>query len=271
MLVGRPLRSCAIALSLVVAGGAEPASGVDVEGVTLTAAGGAVFDPGMGNGCGDLPVGYSPVVDGALNGDADAFDGGMIFGVGPKAYSATKGAVEGQTLSTGPRRLKGLVVSRSDAALATEPAIRSLIKLSNPSPRGLRRDVILLSNLGSDDQTLVRDSESGSPGVLETTDGWLVTADDAADVNLDDPVVLTVLHGPGTFPAREAEMGSGCPLFRWNVRVPKHGSRYLLFFSEMHPTAAAASTAADGYVSLDRAHLRGIEESKREAILNWAL
>jgi hypothetical protein len=68
----------------------------------------------------------------------DAYDGGLLLIVGTETFQDPDDmedfAPKNQSLSVGPETLEGLGVSRTDRAMATSTALRSLIKLRNPGP-----------------------------------------------------------------------------------------------------------------------------------------
>ncbi|HEX6207238.1 MAG TPA: hypothetical protein VF058_02655 [Actinomycetota bacterium] len=233
--------------------------------------------------------GYTPADDGELGteGSSDAFDGGLLFMVGPANGvvddAATFfdgnsiGSKTGEQIVVGPKLTGGLKVKRWDRALPKSPTMRSLIALRNTSNSPRTRDVYLDTNLGSDGLTDIRRTSNGSANLLNAS-RWVVTSDSATDPG--DPVVTHVLWGKRAR-SKTAEVvnnpGAGAPAdcltVRMRVRVPKKSVRYLLFFAEMNPTNAGGISSAAKFNkrTLNKRLLAGIGPGVRNKILNWRL
>jgi hypothetical protein len=223
---------------------------------------------------------YTPVSDGEIDDSIteqnDAYDGGLILTVGAEDFDDPNevGNLSGQSLSVGPATLEGLVVSRTDAALGSSPTLRSLIRLRNTGgPK--TRDIVWSSDLGSDGAEEVRDSSNGNT-IYQLGDRWVISSDD--DTTPGDPVLTHVLFGRSNPREKVVEIidapdGTGCFTVRFRVRVPRNGTRYLLFFTEMNRTNGGAETRAGKYndPNLGPKLLKGIGPSVRNRILNWDL
>src|SRR5688572_27692694 len=142
---------------------------------------------------------YTPVADGNYDGVNDAFDSGLVLSVGAKPYtdSDSTGNLVGEQLKTGPAKFGKLKVSRMDRALSPGTTLRSLIKLKNKSRRkAVKRTVTFGSNMGSDENTDVRDTSAPPFTSFRPDDRWVVSSE-LAD-NPDDPPVVHALFGKGT-------------------------------------------------------------------------
>jgi len=267
--------------------------------LVLEAEGGAEFDvtqpPDQYNddcALGDLggPVaedlGYSPATDTRSDdGYSDAFDGGLVLWVRSKSGrtvfedSNQMGLLrDANFLKTGPEKLRGLTVTRTEQTLQVAPALRSLIKLKNPKRKPVSRTIIWDSDLGADESEVVLASATADKQ-LSAADRWMVFGDD--EESPGDNVGTFVLYGKraaketGVFnPVTDQD---SCVSFRIQVRVPAKSSRYVLFFTETHDPdeegVAAARQDAKRYNdrNLGRVELKGIRAGVRKKILNWDL
>src|SRR5262245_25569528 len=182
---------------------------------------------------------YTPVNDGEIGPlQDDAFDGGLILTVDGKGFADgdNTGDEVGEQLTVGPTAFHGVNVLRQDRAIGT--SLRTLVKFTNTRAREQTLDVIIDSNLGSDGDGRIRGSSSGYQRDT-TADHWSVTSDHATTP--DDPVLTFVSHGRGSVASTGyspvvGEDTTDCVVTQWRFRVPAHGVRYLLVFTEMNTT-----------------------------------
>jgi hypothetical protein len=215
---------------------------------------------------------------------SDGFDGGIIVGVNGKDFDVPSGNgnLSGQQLTVGPNTINGLKVTRYDRALSTSPTLRSLVKLTNTSSGKVTRTISLHSDLGADSSTNIVASSSGDLN-FTTADRWLITDGDASD-----PPVTHVFYGTGapvTTSAITSTPGvlSGpyydCVGIDMTVTIPAGGTRYVMFFAQMHKltdhAAAYATSKADAAVfdpaGLSSDLLTGISSKVKGRIVNWNL
>jgi hypothetical protein len=281
------------AFGLTLVGGlataaAAVAATVQISGTTLTSNGGtANWDPTTGTDACRSANAYSPVDDGNITSPrsaSDAFDDGLVVFVGTKFGLAAfdqpnnKGDLKGQTLKVGPQFAGPLVVSRTDSGLPGSPTLRDLVTLRNPNPKPFKGSLVVDTNLGSDTSTVVVGTSSGDTTVT-TADRWTVTADSPTAPS--DPPVTLVYYGKGKVLAKPIKLmkipGSGkskdCATTRFNLSLPAHSTRYMLFFAEMHSDNPSALSSAKKFNKkhLSSALLKGISRKDQKDVLNWDL
>jgi hypothetical protein len=192
--------------------------------------------------------GYSPLYDGELLGEDDAFDGGFVVTVGSNDFADpdNTATLKGNTLSTGaPASLGGLKVNSTARSVQTSPTLQYLVKLRNPTKKVMTRKVTVSTDLGSDGATNILKDSSGN-GTHTNADRWLITAD-STSAPFGDPIVTQVLRGKNQSASTslpDAIDSDDCMAETYSVRVPGGQSRYLLLFAEMHEITAAGKKAA---------------------------
>lgn len=239
------------------------------------------WDPLYDDGGCELLSGYAGVSDGWIGVPdqvvTDGFDGGAVLGIDGTGFTDPDdvGDKAGESLAVGPRGMSGLRVSRVDRAMPTSPTLRTLIALRNKGGKPKTVEITWDSDLGSDAAEDVRRSASGD-ALFGPRDRWVVSSD--SDTTPSDPVVTHVLFGKGKVRSRTAAIvnapsGTGCLTVRSRARIPGKRTRYLLFFTEMNTTHAAAFHSARKFdkKGLTKALLRGIPRGVRARILNWKL
>ncbi len=251
-----------------------------IGGVTLAGGGGSLWDPEVGFiSCGVGP-GYVPVADGSMD-NSDAFDGGLNLSVNGTFFNVpdASGNLNGQQLTVGPRSLDGLRVSRIDRALGTSPTLRDLVKFRNPTSGGIAATIVLDTNLGANSATVVRSSSGDT--TFTKADRWVLTDDEATD-----PTVTHVYYGKqamekivGVQEAPGGVPGNDCIRVKFKITVPAGGTRYLLFFLQMHDSTDQGA----GYVAskndaqkfndprLNENLLVGISGHTKAKVMNWDL
>jgi hypothetical protein len=132
--------------------------------------------------------------------------------------------------------------------------------------------------VGSDANTTVEGSSSGDT-TFTTADRWVVTS---AGNPLDTDVVNTfVVGGPGSpvsarltalLTAFSDGTGTQGVTTTYSITVPAGETRYLLFFNQIHVTAAEALTAAAVFNDnplLTSDFMAGIVDAQLAQIVNW--
>jgi hypothetical protein len=231
-------------------------------------------------------VGYTPADDGSNNFGDDAFDGGLFLMVNGDAFgngieNATLTAL-GDQRNVGPQTKAGLVITRMDRALQTSPTLRSLVKFTNNGAVKKTVNIVWDSAMGADNAEGTRASSSGNL-VHGIGDRWIVASDNATTP--DDPPVLFVFYGKNA-PTKVSTVvyapedpnpanliGEGCVAVRYQLSVPAHSTRYMLFFTELGQSNEDAIGQATKYNNraLNANLLVGISGTVKSRIVNWDL
>jgi hypothetical protein len=292
----RRRRACAAAvtgaacLSLIaIAAQSANASNVSIDRVALASGGGvgqaALWDFERASTLCALgsAVGFSPVGDGAFGGtvgndeQVDAFDDGLEIGVNGTPFNPTgKASVSGGQAIVGPATVANkITVTRTERGLPNSPTLRSVVALRNTGTHAVTPTIVWDSNLGSDGQTVDQRSSSGDT-TFTKGDRWVVTSQGATPDTSDDPPVTHILYGKGKAKKVSTvefapDAGQQCLSVDFAPRLPAGKTRYLLFFTEMHSTVAAAKGSVHKFdrAGLSRALLSGISPKVRKHILNW--
>ncbi len=226
------------------------------------------------------------VVPGGLNGPVDL----------------TGATLQSPTATTGPLDVS---VQWQGAGPGT---IRELVSLTNSGASDFAQEVVIETNLGSDDSTTLEASSTGDISGYPTDARWFATSDD--DNSDDDPPIVSVATGPGTvqspgtildcpfidsLTAKQAEKdakdadateaptpdvaATGTLLdtdnftYHYNVAIPAGQTRYLMVFWSLHSTIAevvASGPAWDTNPTAGSEELAGITPEQLSLIVNWA-
>ena len=238
-------------------------------------------------------TGYTPVSDGQYGGTSDsdteykaddAFDGGLMLQVNGERFRDPDGIGNWKNRSLRVSdNVGGFNVVRVEAGLRHTATLRDLIAIENPTGAGHTAHVVLNTNYGSDGSTELRRSSADPEHKLTKADRWIVTTDETANPTGDPPVTLVfsgpnapgidkVLAGPGgSGPGTEPE----CATVQFNTNVPAHGTRWLMFFAEMHaPVKQEAAFQAAQKFNNPRQHpglTQDVPNGVLNRILNWDL
>jgi hypothetical protein len=237
---------------------------------------------GTSNG---LPVGgtcrFSPglaITDASLGSQGDAFDEGLTLWVDSHGFVAPLSSTQtGQTFTAGPVSMSGLDVTMQYAAAADSATLRTLATFANPGASDIMADVVLATNVGSDNSTGIRGTSSGDL-LFTPADRWVVTSDDPTTPS--DPVNIHVISGPNSPPLPPAAVAtdvytcSATPgiLADFMLTVPAGQTRRLLFFNGLSPDntqAATDATAFDTNPVTGGALLSGLAVPDLLQIVNW--
>ena len=279
----RFLTTSAGAAALTLVASMAFAVSTNISSVTLAGGSGTQWEPSPdyshSDGACAAKAGYVPVVNGFYGAMGDAVDGGGYFIVGSDTYDDADGLGDlvGQSLTTGPTKVDGLRVSRTDTALAGSPTLRSVIGLKNPTRKPISRTVTWESEMGSDVDTEVNFSSSGQPGIFAANDMWVVTSDGTP---LTDPPVTQIFYGPNdpkvttdTVVHDGTDTAASCVTVKMKVTIPKRATRYLIFFMEMHDSISgtiASVNLIEGAGPTDPP-FAGVGDAKLAKTLNWNL
>ncbi|HLF69776.1 MAG TPA: VCBS repeat-containing protein, partial [Actinomycetota bacterium] len=259
--------------------------------------------------CDSTKPGFT-VYDGSLNATSTverAFDTGAtlwVKGSGPTDpfvqfnATATTGTVDlvGRTITTGIQTLSGLT-TRMQYYVATNTAtLRTLATFENPSTSTVTVTVSFQSNSGAEDQAQIPTTMAGVVTGTSSGDSNLTTADRWAlqghTVETTTAMVTHVLYGPNspsvTPSAASTLVSFACPApvpplpgsgskdgirADYILGVPGPGVRSLMWFNQLHITAAEASTAAvstfDNNGSLGADILSGLTPTDLFRVANW--
>lgn len=288
----RPTAVAALGAALVLTATAFAAQ-TNFDAIDLLADGGdAKFQYGFDYGCADGTSASSgdhvySIEGGSLvaSMQTDAFDGALALYVGDSPFALpgnTADFTNGNEVQSPTVKLEGLKVSRNGASFPGSPTLRELIKFQNKSKKTVKARVMLSSEFGSDDQTIVISSSSGD-SEFNRRDRWGVTTDDL--IAPADPAVTLVNYGKGKVLKPDQQIGpystpddgvtvdgSDCAQVGFPLKLKAKQTGYLMFFLEMHEYPGTA--VADVLKKFEKKHLNAtlltdISESVRKKILNW--
>jgi hypothetical protein len=256
----------------------DPSATVPITGTILQGGGPSGWDIGTGlTGCND--TGFTPVVDGTYKANDDAFDNGLVVAIDGTAFDDADGnasmTVVDQVTTVDNTTFLPLKVTRTDRALHTSATLRTLLKFTNTGGTPANLSVEWDSDLGSDANTEVRASSNGND-TYQLNDRWAISSDDPTTP--DDPVLTFVMFGThaNTHPDTVVTaLGNDQTCFTVDtpISVPGHGTRYLLFFTEMNKRVHGAVQGTHKYDVLapGDALLTGIKQAVLRRIENWNL
>lgn len=193
--------------------------------------------------------------------------------------------VVGDELTTSTAPLGPLNVSLQHRTMQDANRLRSTYTFANPSDAPVTHHYEMRSNLGSGPSTGVRGTSSGDT-TWAPADRWLVTSDAAASAQLGGAALTTALYGPGAGVLAPSTVSFSCAgpdpdphqghqVTGWDVTVPAHASRSLVFFSELHDTNEGAVTAAastyDPTTFTTSPIFSDLSAAEKSGILNWDL
>jgi hypothetical protein len=167
------------------------------------------------------------------------------------------------------------MVRRIDRALPGSRTLRMLIELKNPTRKSIRKYVSFHTDLGSDDDTRIRASSSGDL-TFNRRDRWGITVD-STDDSPSDPAVTIVTYGKGKVVRPSFQLGpqrgGEVVVITFRVTIGPRETRFLLLFTELADTVAAAKSSAGKFNKqrLNKALLAGLSPKVRKNSLNWDL
>lgn len=214
---------------------------------------------------------------------SDAFDGGLVLFVDDARLPITAGQLflENAVL-IGPVTLSGLEVSITYAALGSSPTLRTLVEVHNPTGAPISTTIALATNVGSDDNTLIRGTSSGDDNVTDV-DRWVITSDKETP-SPNDPVNTHVVAGPGTpavtptlatrvFDCSDSKDPNGV-LARYALTVGPGEIQSVLLFNQLHREVSEATTdvaSFDATPSPVDPLLAAFDPPSPAEVVNWTL
>lgn len=230
----------------------------------------------------------------------DAYDGAMSFGLSDgqggttsTTYVDADGLVDitGNTLtgdfnSVGAdgNSFNGLQVSQQNAVFAlsgTEPIIRYLYAVTNPTDAPITQQFGIYNNWGSDNNTRIVSTSSGDNIFTDGTDRWFTSFQNYSGSTSSDPRLLTVIQGTGTVAAPVSTYGNVAdgndnPNVFYTLTINPGETKYVLAFGGLFASKAAA-TGAGNNVFADNSSVKaaglldGINPEIYPDIVNWEL
>jgi hypothetical protein len=259
----------------------EPPRGVPSGCGTLTASGASwnVCDSATtsnnqpaGGSCASGATGAGATIDDATAfSRGDAFDFGGMFWInntpvgGVGTYTATSAVFAAQSIA-------GLSTQLRYDALASEPTLRTYLRLTNPGASAVTVTVDYATNFGSDGSTVVNGSSSGDTA-FTTADRWLVSSDGGPS----DPVNTTVIYSgtPAIAPSAVSGTVFDCAATNgaratYSVTVPAGQTVALVTFQRLGDQIAASVTAAAAFTDIQAGSplLAGLSAGDVAAIRN---
>jgi len=145
---------------------------------------------------GDYLSGYGPD-EGNSSDQTDGFDTFALVTVNGAYFLNPDDTVDvaDNTITTDVVNMGGLDVRIRHTALQSQPVLRTLVELTNPTDAALTQTVTFEQDLGSDGSTWVQTTSSGDDD-WTAADRWAVTTEDE-EPSFGDPVITTALYGPG--------------------------------------------------------------------------
>ncbi|MBW1818335.1 MAG: IPTL-CTERM sorting domain-containing protein [Deltaproteobacteria bacterium] len=205
----------------------------------------------------------------------DAYDGFWKLAVDGTDYEPAADAdlvstEYGKTVTGSTVAMSGMNVTQQYTAFCFSPTLRVWITVENPTGSAITVPIIVSGDLGSDDDTTVEATSSGD-ATFDASDRWLVT-----DGDPDDPVNTFVFFGLGSPAAMPtaAELANDDEIdVDFQVTVPAHSTRYLLFFSQVSRTVGDAIGGVSEFNSLpaleEAGLLCGLNRGELKDALNW--
>ena len=140
--------------------------------------------------------GYGPD-EGNSSDQTDGFDTFALVTVNGAYFLNPDDTVDvtDHTITTDVVNMGGLDVRIRHTALQSQPVLRTLVELTNPSDAAITQTVTFEQDLGSDGSTWVQTTSSGDDD-WTAADRWAVTTEDE-EPSFGDPVITTALYGPG--------------------------------------------------------------------------
>jgi hypothetical protein len=178
----------------------------------------------------------------------------------------------------------GLQVSQQNAVFAlsgTEPIIRYLYAVTNPTDAPITQQFGIYNNWGSDSNTRIVSTSSGDNTFTDGTDRWFTSFQNYSGSTSSDPRLLTVIQGTGTVAAPVSTYGNVAdgknnPNVFYTLTINPGETKYVLAFGGLFASKAAA-TGAGNNVFADNSSVKaaglldGINPEIYQDIVNWEL
>ncbi len=226
----------------------------------------------------------------------DAYDGAFSWHVNltapgalsPGGYTDPGGVVttdtsHGTTLNGSVQVLAGLNVTGQMYFSPTKAVVRTMLVLQNPTGAPISAFVGNYSNLGSDSNTTIYNTSSGSAPSFTAADNWFISGQGSAPAFTAPPSgdpVLTVALEDSVASVRGSNFispvhnGSDKSYFNYSVTVPAGATRRLIIFGQLSDTVANASVDAASFNSTTALrstdYLYGLTQAQLSEVVNWS-
>jgi hypothetical protein len=190
---------------------------------------------------------------------------------------------EGVTLTLATVAVDSLEMTQQHRMSSTLPVLRSMLTIRNTGAAGRTVQVLMVGDLGSDEDTVVEGTSTGDI-IASRQDRWILTSDGAGtDTGGDDPTVGTVVAGAGrnvvtpTVLALVATASSPPDrvILAYNVRVPAGGTRRILNFTTLSADPAAAAIDIANFDTIEALEATGLladlDAATRAEVVNFPL
>lgn len=205
------------------------------------------------------------------------FDAGLTVWLGDAVFTSPPTVdVTGTTLTAGPTTMSGLEVTVQHAALASRPALRTLVSIRNPGTEPVETTLRIMSNLASDGDTVFLDTDDDDVAMAVTSDDEM-TATGAPIV-----FVWSGWYGPHGRAFMNEGFNAEQDVFPCNgeeglrlsdtFRVPPGATVHILTFTHLAGSnAAALDAAADTHTGpLAPGMTEGMDEATLLRVLNFS-
>jgi Ca2+-binding RTX toxin-like protein len=223
--------------------------------------------------------------------DTTYFDAdGIVDIVGPGSAGGNGGdgtilTGDFNTMSFGGQPFAGLQLRQQNAVFAlspTQPVIRSILEVNNPTAAPISVTIGSFNNIGSDNFTTIVSTSDGDTAFNPATDRWVSSFQDYNPQNIStDPRLLFVVQGPGTVATPLAATsrfvdGDDNPTFNYDLTVQPGQTVALMVFTGLFASKAAATDAGTNVFNSNATVqaaglLRGLSAQQLSEIVNWNL
>lgn len=232
---------------------------------------------------------YGTVIDDAgvylNNGNSlnDAYDGAFEIAITnfDSVYTEQVMDTVGTTVRFNEQLINGLFISKSHYFSPSEPVVRTVFKVRNPSNQVKTASAILYSNFGSDGATTIDTAMNGTIN-LTNADRWFTSW----DLNLYDPVLTWSRFGPGSVESSPLffDIPGGCTgvgnydgndYFGDSVvlTIPANSYKTIIQFNRMDSTILDARQNVHIFDSADsvyaHGYLTGLTDEQLLSVVNW--
>ena len=205
----------------------------------------------------------------------------IVINAAPALKSANTATLDtvGTTIYLPEQLIDGLYVSKSYFFSTTEPVVRTLYKVRNPSTDPISTVVGTYTNMGSDSETVLAGSSTGE-ATLSDADRWMISTDSIGYDNGGDPINTWVRFGPGAVNSTplfgmKPEKGSEDYQDTIPVTVPANDYVLVMQFNRLDSTVVSAQNHATTFDTADginnAGYLTGLSAEDVLKVANWDL
>ena len=157
------------------------------------------------------------------------------------------------------------------------PVARGLISVTNTGETDATDvGVDVWGNFGSDSSTVINDTSSGDT-TLDASDLWFISSDDAVDGDNGDPVIITVIQGPGstaTSIAPTLAAGDDDYTAAFTLDIPAGETRTVVMFHKMYTDVSAAQADVSSFAGISSIQSAGLlgnmTAAEKSSVVNFA-